>query len=217
MTRAEGAKIDADAPRGSQSLAPTQVQCYLAIFEYTQKYGYDPPENGDVLERLKAARHILDAHGSAPGVSDKTRTLLEEDIMNKRVEGAIFSRCKGEVIAALARKHLGDFVELQESKFNVAGDFLGQPKTPAPANASDGDGEAAGRLALSEEARTHFAQDSKSLLKEMTEARRPSLEDVQDFIQKTPEPSMRRSFLFKDKLKPKPSETRPEAKVDKKG
>ncbi|KAH8043225.1 potassium ion transport [Aureococcus anophagefferens] len=54
------------------------------------------------------------------GLSEKTRTTFMTSMEAKDVSGAVFSRAKGEVIAMLARKHLKDFVELQESKFNVA-------------------------------------------------------------------------------------------------
>ena len=67
---------------------------------------------------------------------------------------------KGEAIAALARTHLRDFVEAQESKFNVAEGGEGAARPARCSTAS----------AVSEEIKTHFAQDSKSLLRELGQA-----------------------------------------------
>ena len=103
--------------------------------------------------------------GPDVGLSDKTREVFAAELQKKNVSGQIFSRAKGETITMMARKYLKDFVELQESKFNVAGGFEA-PAEEEKNGACPLDSHPTA-LILSEKAKTHFAQDSKQLLKEI--------------------------------------------------
>lgn len=143
------------------------MRFYLDVFAYTSRYGYDPPEppldDASRTVQREAALKILEAqHASTSGISETTRDRLRRDIDEatpQTLSGSAFSKAKGEAIAALARTHLRDFVEAQESKFNVAEGGEGAAR-PARSTAS----------AVSEEIKTHFAQDSKSLLRELGQA-----------------------------------------------
>lgn len=167
-----------------RSETPPPLPPQTQIFEYTKKFGYDPPpperaalayeERRAEVERIHAA-FIADG-AAAPGLSSKTRTLFEAEMAAKNVAGCVFSRAKGEAIAALARHHLSDFVALQESKFNVAGGYAaGDEDGSASAPEKNG---ASSPPRLTELAKTHFAQDSKQLLREIGKmvAERPSRE-----------------------------------------
>lgn len=101
------------------------------------------------------------------GLSEKTRTTFMTSMEAKDVSGAVFSRAKGEVIAMLARKHLKDFVELQESKFNVAAGGDGAVETETKEECAL-EAHGAALMVPTEQAKTHFAQDSKQLLKEIS-------------------------------------------------